>query len=76
MIATAFALAFASAVHSSLLAEVCDADAAADAAVASISTSEELAARQSEWRAWWLDALGECDGQRRYQIGRIWVVAK
>ena len=84
MIATAFALAFASVVHSSLLAEVCDADAAADAAVASISTSEELAARQSEWRAWWLDALGgmpertplnarivgtvECDGFRMENI--------
>ena len=49
MIATAFALAFASVVHSSLLAEVRDADAAADAAVASIRTSEELAARQSAW---------------------------
>ena len=57
-IAMVFALAFASAAHLSLLDEVRDADVAADVAVASIRTREELSARQSAWRAWWLDALG------------------
>ncbi len=63
-----------------LLDEVRDADGAADAAVASIGTLSNLAAKQRELRAWWIDALGgmpertplnarvvgtvECDGFR------------
>ena len=58
MVSAAFAVAFATAAHSSLLDEVRDADVAADAAVTSIRTCEELAALKSAWRTWWLDALG------------------
>lgn len=79
-----FAVAFASAARSSLLDEVRDVDAAADASVASICTREELAAKCSAWRTWWLDGLGgmpehtplnaritgsvECDGFRMENI--------
>ena len=78
------AVAFASAARSSLLDEVRDVDAAADASVASICTREELAAKCSAWRTWWLDVLGgmpehtplnaritgsvECDGFRMENI--------
>ena len=41
-----------------LLDEVCAADRAADAAVASIRTPSELAAKQAGWRAAWLKGLG------------------
>ena len=54
-IAAAIAVAFAFDAHSSLLGELRDADAAADAAVASIRTVAELADKQSAWRTWWLD---------------------
>ena len=84
MVSAAFAVAFATAAHSSLLDEVRDADVAADAALTSIRTCEELAALKSAWRTWWLDALGgmpertplnarvagtvECDGFRLENI--------
>ena len=42
----------------SLLEEIAARDVAADEAVAAIRTPEELKAKQSAWRAWWLDALG------------------
>ena len=41
-----------------LLDEVVRADRAADAAVAAIRTTEELKAKQGEWRAAWLEGLG------------------
>ncbi|MBR4654090.1 MAG: acetylxylan esterase [Kiritimatiellae bacterium] len=41
-----------------LIDEIAAQDKAADDAVAAISTSEELKAKQAAWRAWWLDALG------------------
>ena len=83
-ISAAFAAAFASAAHSSILDEVCDADEAADMAVASIRTPQALESRQCVWRKYWLDALGgmpertplnarvtgtvECDGFRLENI--------
>ena len=83
-IAAVFAAAFASAAHSSILDEVRDADEAADMAVASIRTPQELESRQRAWRKYWLDALGgmpertplnarvtgtvECDGFRLENI--------
>jgi len=59
MVSAAFAVAFATAAHSSLLDEVRDADVAADEAVAAIRTPDDLKAKQAAWHAWWLDALGE-----------------
>ena len=41
-----------------LIDEARIADEAADAAVAAIASSEELTAKQAEWRAAWLDAMG------------------
>ena len=41
-----------------LIDEIAARDKAADDAVAAILTPEELVAKQSAWRAWWLDALG------------------
>ena len=43
----------------SLIDEIAARDKAVDDAVAAIRTSEELAAKQVAWRAYWLDALGE-----------------
>ena len=42
-----------------LLEEIAARDMAADAAVASIRTVDELKAKQAAWRTYWLDALGE-----------------
>ena len=42
-----------------LLEEIAARDVAADAAVASIRTVDELKAKQAAWRTYWLDALGE-----------------
>ena len=42
-----------------LLEEIAMCDEAADAAVASIRTVDELKAKQAAWRTYWLDALGE-----------------
>jgi cephalosporin-C deacetylase-like acetyl esterase len=42
-----------------LLEEIAARDEAADAAVASIRTVDELKGKQAAWRAYWLDALGE-----------------
>ena len=42
-----------------LLEEIAARDEAADAAVASIRTVDELKAKQAAWRTYWLDALGE-----------------
>ena len=83
-ISAAFAAAFASAAHSSILDEVRDADEAADMAVASIRTPQVLESRQCVWRKYWFDALGgmpertplnarvtgtvECDGFRLENI--------
>jgi len=58
------AIAFCEAALSPLLAgnlleEIVARDEAADAAVASVRTVDELKAKQAAWRAYWLDALGE-----------------
>jgi hypothetical protein len=44
--------------HRDLMKSVIARDEAADAAVAAIRTPEELAAKQREWRAAWLESLG------------------
>ena len=43
----------------SLIDEIAARDKAVDDAVAAIRTPEELKAKQTAWRTWWLDALGE-----------------
>jgi cephalosporin-C deacetylase-like acetyl esterase len=50
--------AFSPLLAGNLLEEVAACDVAADASVTSIRTVDELKAKQSAWRAWWLDALG------------------
>lgn len=44
--------------------EVAAFDEAADAAVATIRSPEELSAKQTEWRAAWLDAMGGLPAER------------
>ena len=51
--------AFAEAARPPVVDQVFSADAAADAAIAAIRTPDELKAKQTAWRAYWLDALGE-----------------
>ena len=50
--------AVAATIFASPIEEVVALDEAADAAVIAIRSSEELAAKQREWRAAWLDAMG------------------
>lgn len=54
-----------------LLDEVRLADEACDAAVAAIASSEELAAKQAEWRAAWLDAMGGLPEERAPLNARV-----
>ena len=42
-----------------LIDEIAARDKAADAAIAAIRSPEELKAKQTAWRTWWFDALGE-----------------
>ena len=57
-LAAALAFSVRAASEGSLIDEVARLDRAADAAVAAIRTPEELKAKQTEWRAAWLDGIG------------------
>lgn len=59
-----------------LIDEARIADEAADAAVAAIASPEELTAKQAEWRAAWLDAMGGLPEGRTPLNARVMGVAE